>query len=243
MRAPRIFVELHLDTETRVTLPPGPSKHLIQVLRLRAGDRLVLFNGDGREVPGRLLTPAKDAALVQLDKPSELEPPPLLEIHLGIGVSKGERMDFAIQKAVELGVTSICPLFAKRSVVRLDGVRLEKRQQHWRSVLEAACEQSGRRRVPELAAAASFEHWLEHEHPCPLLLDHRDSTPMPEIAAPRGELTFLVGPEGGLAPEERKRAKESGFIPVRLGPRILRTETAPLAALAAAQALWGDFRS
>lgn len=243
MRVPRIFVAQPLREEARVALPPRQSKHLVSVLRLRAGDRLILFNGDGREVPGRLLTPAKGAALVQLDKPSELEPPPLLAIHLGIGVSKGERMDFVIQKAVELGVTRICPLFAKRGVVRLDGARLEKRQQHWRGVLEAACEQSGRRRLPELAPAASFGHWLANRHPCPLLLDHRSTAPLSLVPAPRGELTFLVGPEGGLAPEERKRAKESGFTPVRLGPRVLRTETAPLAALAAAQALWGDFRS
>jgi 16S rRNA (uracil1498-N3)-methyltransferase len=242
MRLPRILVAQPLPEEARITLPPRQSTHLVSVLRLRTGDRLVLFNGDGRDVPGRLLTPAKEAALVQLDKPSEPEPPPVLEIHLGMGVSKGERMDFTIQKAVELGVTRICPFFAKRSVVRLDGARLEKRQQHWRGVLEAACEQSGRRRLPELAPATSFGHWLAQGYPYPLLLDHRSPTPLSEIPAPRGELTFLVGPEGGLAPQEREQAKASGFIPVRLGPRVLRTETAPLAALAAAQALWGDFR-
>jgi 16S rRNA (uracil1498-N3)-methyltransferase len=242
MRVARVFVDLPLRGNEQVTLPPGPSNHLIQVLRLRAGDSLILFDGDGRDFPSRMRVPAKDAVQVEIDTPTEIEPSPVLEIHLGIGVSKGERMDLVIQKAVELGVTRISPLFTKRSVVRLDGARLEKRHQHWQGVLVAACEQSGRRRLPGLAAAASLERWLGHRHPYPLLLDHRGTTPLPELPAPTGELTLLVGPEGGLAPEERALAKETGFTAIRMGPRILRTETAPLAALAAAQALWGDFR-
>jgi 16S rRNA (uracil1498-N3)-methyltransferase len=243
MRVPRILVEAPLREGAQVTLPAGPSTHVVSVLRLRTGDRLILFNGDGRDFPGRLLTPGKEATLVQIGKPTALEPPPSLTVSLGIGVSKGDRMDFAIQKAVELGVNAIYPLFAMRSLVRLDAGRLEKRQRHWRRVLEAACEQSGRRRLPELAAAAALDRWLAQRHPCPLLLDHRSTTPLTEVPAPKGKLTLLVGPEGGLSPQERGQAEESGFIPVRLGPHILRTETAPLAAVAAAQILWGDFRS
>lgn len=243
MRSSRFFVDLPLQEGTRVVLPPWASKHLAQVLRLRAGDPLVLFNGDGRDFAARLLVPAKDAAQVRLGAPDETEPPPTLALRLGIGVSKGERMDFVVQKAVELGVTRISPLLTKRSLVRLDGARLGKRQQHWRGVLIAACEQSGRRRLPVLDTAGSLGRWLALGHPCPLLLDHRSTTPLHEIPAPTGEMTFLVGPEGGLAPEERAQATEAGFTPVRLGPRVLRTETAPLAALATAQALWGDFRS
>jgi 16S rRNA (uracil1498-N3)-methyltransferase len=212
------------------------------VLKLRAGNALVLFTGDGREFPGRIVAPAKRGVQVQVDHPSEIEPPPVLEIRLGIGVSRGERMDLAIRKAVELGVTRISPLFSKRSLVRLDVERLEKRQRHWGGVLVAACEQSGRRCLPKLDTATSLENWLRQPHPSPLLLDHRSSTTMPALPAPAGELTVLVGPEGGLAPEERAMARAHGFEPVRLGPRVLRAETAPLAALAAAQALWGDFR-
>jgi len=241
VRLPRILVELPLSDKARIRLPPGPSRHLVQVLRLRAGDPLILFNGDGRDFPGRLLVPARDAVQVQVDQPSEIEPTPRLEIHLGIGVSKGERVDFVIQKAVELGATSICPLFTERSLVRLDGVRLQRRRQHWRGVLVAACEQSGRRRLPELTAGASLTHWLERQHPYPLLLDHRSTTKLADLSVPAGALTLLAGPEGGLAPKEHTLAKQAGFTPIRLGPRVLRTETAPLAALAAIQALWGDF--
>jgi 16S rRNA (uracil1498-N3)-methyltransferase len=242
MRIPRILVELPLSEETQVTLPPAQSQHLAQVLRLRAGHSLILFNGDGRDFPGRILIPAKDAAQVQLGRPTEIEPVPRLEIHLGIGVSKGERMDLVVQKAVELGATSISPLFTKRSLVRLDGVRLQRRQQHWHGVLAAACEQSGRRSLPKLADGVSLAHWLARGHPFPLFLDHRSATTLPELSTPNRALTLLAGPEGGLAPEERVLAEQSGFTAVRLGPRVLRTETAPLAALAAVQMLWGDFR-
>ena len=242
LRIPRVFVELPLGRETRVELPPGPARYVAQVLRLRVGDSLILFDGDGRDYPGRLLVVTRGRVQVTIDSPTESEPQAALAVHLGIGVSKGERMDYAIQKAVELGVARLCPLFTKRSVVRLDEARLKKRQEHWRGVVVAACEQSGRQRLPELASATSLERWLTLDHPCPLLLDHRSTMPLHQISAPAGEMTFLVGPEGGLAPEERTQAQGSGFTPVRLGPRVLRTETAPLAALAAAQTLWGDFR-
>jgi len=242
MRIPRILVELPLGPAAPVTLPPGPSRYLLQVLRLRAGDPLILFNGDGRDYPGRLSVPAKDAIQVQLDHSTEIEPPPRLRIHLGIGISKGERMDWVIQKAVELGVTCISPLFTKRSLVRLAGERLHRREQHWHGVLAAACEQSGRRCIPELAAGTSLTHWLTRQYPCPLLLDPGSVTALPALSNPGEALTLLAGPEGGLAPEERALAQQAGFTTVRLGPRILRAETAPLAAVAAIQALWGDFR-
>jgi len=242
MRVPRILVELPLEQQSLVELPPRPSRHLAQVLRLCAGDLVILFNGDGRDFPGHILTAAKDTVRVQVDKPIEIEPPPKLEIHLGIGISKSERMDLVIQKAVELGVARISPLFTERNLVRLDGLRLEKRQQHWRGILVSACEQSGRRRLPEIAGGTSLNHWLDGRHPCPLLLDPRGAIALPDLSPPTGALTLLVGPEGGLSTEEQTRAKRAGFTAVRLGPRILRTETAPLAALAAIQALWGDFR-
>jgi len=242
LRIPRVFVELPLGKETRVELPPGPARHIAQVLRLRAGDSLILFDGEGRDYPGHLLVATRGRAQVAIGSPTEVEPQATLAVHLGIGVSKGDRMDYAIQKAVELGVARLCPLFTRRSVVRLDEARLEKRQGHWRGVVVAACEQSGRRRLPELASVTSLERWLTLEHPCPLLLDHRSARSMPELPAPGRELTLLVGPEGGLAPQERELARHAGFTPIRLGPRVLRTETAPLAALAAAQTLWGDYR-
>jgi 16S rRNA (uracil1498-N3)-methyltransferase len=242
MHIPRIFVEMPLSKEELVTLPPAQSRHLAQVLRLRAGDPLILFNGDGRDFPSRLVIPAKDSLQAEVRDATQFELPTRLKIHLAIGISKGERMDLVIQKAVELGVTRISPLFTKRSLVRLGADRLQRRRQHWRGVLVAACEQSGRRRLPELADGVSFAHWVAQTHPCPLFLDHRSETALPQLAAPPGALTLLAGPEGGLTPEERSLAERQGFAGVRLGPRILRTETAPLAALAAVQMLWGDFR-
>ncbi|MEA3278755.1 MAG: 16S rRNA (uracil(1498)-N(3))-methyltransferase [Pseudomonadota bacterium] len=241
MRLPRIFVDLPLRAGARLTLPPASSEHLVRVLRLRSGDPLVLFNGDGRDYAGRLQTPGRNGALVEVGSAGDVEPSPLLSVHLGIGVSKGERMDFALQKAVELGVARITPLFTERSVVRLAGERLDRRQRHWYRVVVGACEQSGRRRLAELETAVTLDGWLSSNHPYPILLDHRSPTPLPSLPAPAGELTLLVGPEGGLAKREKAWARQSGFAGVRLGPRILRTETAPLAALAAIQTLWGDF--
>jgi len=215
----------------------------VQVLRLRAGDPLVLFNGDGRDYSASLLRPSKDNALVELGSSGDLEPEPSLALHLAIGVSKGERMEFALQKSVELGATGVTPLFTRRSVVRLSGDRLEKRMTHWKGVIQSACEQSGRRRLPELHDATDLDVWLGQSHQCPILLDHRTSTTLLELPTPPGKVTLLVGPEGGLEERERSVALNAGFRAVRLGPRILRTETAPLAALAAIQVLWGDFRS
>jgi 16S rRNA (uracil1498-N3)-methyltransferase len=213
------------------------------VLRLRAGDQLVLFNGDGHDYPGEIVQARRGGVSVQISEPGAMEPGLPLEIHLGVGISKGERMDFTLQKAVELGVSSVMPLFTERSVVRLSGERLERREAHWRAVVIAACEQSGRRRAPTLDKTKSLEAWLGSKHPCPLVLDHRGDFALPSLSPPADNaLTLLIGPEGGLAPNERVLTRRAGFTGVRLGPRILRTETAPLAALAIVQALWGDLR-
>lgn len=243
MRLPRTLVDLPLDAGARLTLPPAPSHHLVRVLRLRVGDPLVLFNGNGRDFPGTILRAAEAGVEVRIGAPTEVEPPPPLEIHLGIGISKGERMDLVVQKAVELGVASISPLFTERSLVRLEGERMARRLQHWQGVLVAACEQCGRRRLPTLATGSLLGQWLSQPHPFPLLLHHEGAQGLPALGTPGGGLTLLVGPEGGLDPRERAQAQRAGFTLVRLGPRILRTETAPLAALAAIQTLWGDFRA
>jgi 16S rRNA (uracil1498-N3)-methyltransferase len=242
MRTPRVFVALALSSGQRLVLPAPASQHLVQVLRLRSGDDLVLFNGDGRDFPARLVKPSRDGALVELGASGEPEPRPVLEIRLAIGVSRGERMDFALQKSVELGVGHITPLFTRRGVVRLSGERREKRMGHWERVIRSACEQSGRRRLPELANATDLASWVRLPHPCPILLDHRSPRSLLDLPGPQGRITLLAGPEGGLADAERELALEAGFTGIRLGPRILRTETAPLAALSAVQMLWGDFR-
>lgn len=244
MRIPRIYLQETLQAGQPISLPEAISRHLMRVLRLGPGAPLILFNGEGREYPGKMMsTHRKGELLVQVGAPGAEEPLPRLRIHLGIGISRSERLDFALQKAVELGVSDLTPLFTERCVVRLSEERQARRRTHWQGILIAACEQSGRCRVPVLHPGERLDSWLERPHPGPLLLDHRARLSLPECPPPpAGGLTLLIGPEGGLSPGERERARNAGFTGVCLGPRILRAETAPLAALAIAQALWGDLR-
>lgn len=217
---------------------------MLNVLRLRPGDGFVLFDGHGHDYPAEIREIRGTSLVAQVGSAGPPEPPPTLEIHLGLGISKGERMEFAIQKAVELGVTAITALWTSRSVVRLDGERQRRRVARWQSILISACEQSGRRVLPGLHPPETLDHWLARTHPCGLLLDHRASTGLHQLPSPASHsLTLTIGPEGGLAPAERQAAQQAGLTPIRLGPRILRTETAPLAAIAALQMLWGDFRA
>lgn len=240
MRLPRVYLDVPLVPGAILALPEGPGRHLTRVLRLQAGAQLILFNGDGRDYRAHLTNLGQPPTLA-VDTAGAIEPPARIQIRLAIGVSKGERMDYAIQKAVELGVSRISPLFTERSVVQLGGERLERRMAHWRGVLIGACEQSGRRRLPAFDGATHFEDWISTAPAEGLLLDARAEQALVAIPPPETQVTLLVGPEGGLASGERDRALRHGFLPVRLGPRVLRTETAPLAAIAAIQALWGDF--
>ncbi len=242
MRQTRIYVDSPLAAGQDALLPAEAVQHLVQVLRLQPGDNFIIFNGNGRDYPASIGTANRHEVKIRIGEPGEPAPPLPLSVHLGLGISKGERMDFSIQKAVELGVTEITPLFTGRGMVRLFGDRLTKREAHWQGVLIAACEQSGRRRLPRLNPVVELDTWIATGHPCPLLLDHRASRSLPSLAPPGSALTLLIGPEGGLAPPERERAYQVGFTGVHLGPRILRTETAPLAALAIVQALWGDLK-
>lgn len=243
MRIPRIYTDQSLSEGTIIALEEEPSKHLVKVLRLRPGAPLYLFNGDGRDYQGQILTAAKQGVEVKISKESAIEPEPPIRFTLGQGISRGERMDYVIQKAVELGVSSFVPLFAERTVVKLKGEKLERRLIHWRNVMIAACEQSGRRHLPQLEEAATLDEWLASlGNSTKLVLDPQAQQSLHDLAPPTDSVHLLIGPEGGLCQEELQLAKRCGFTGVRLGPRILRTETAPLAALAAMQALWGDFR-
>ncbi|MBU0501254.1 MAG: 16S rRNA (uracil(1498)-N(3))-methyltransferase [Gammaproteobacteria bacterium] len=246
MRNPRIHTPQPLAANVEIRLEAEASQHLVQVLRLRTGAEITLFNGDGRDYPAILLNEGKRGcrALIQVQGPEE--PPASLNLSLAIGISKGERMDMVMQKAVELGVSRIRPLFTRRSVVQLAGDRLEKRMGHWHKVMLGACEQSGRSRLPELGPAMGFDDWLGEEkvEGLGLLLHPDGKETLSSLTPPRpGQaVEILVGPEGGLTEEESSQAIAAGFLAVRLGPRVLRTETAPLAAIAAMQMLWGDFR-
>lgn len=239
MRIPRIYTTQSLREQGHITLEPAPSQHLSRALRKVAGDRLLLFNGEGGEYSAVILEVGKKAVRVEVQEHhnTALESP--LQIHLGISASRGERMDWVIQKTTELGVASVSPLFTERCEVKLSGERAEKKQRHWQQIAISACEQCGRNEVPQVQALTNLESWLQTtEADCKLVLHHRAQRGA-VTARPRS-VALLIGPEGGLSDEEIAAAEGAGFLSLRLGPRVLRTETAPLAAIAILQAQWGD---
>lgn len=249
--APRFFVggaDTVLAAESDFPLPEPVVRHA-QVLRLVPGDAMTLFDGRGGSHAATLLELGKRHAVARIGKhdPAEAELP--LRVTLAQGLAGGDKMDWLIEKAVELGVTAIQPLQASRSVVRLSGERAHKRQAHWQALVQAACEQCGRNRLPEVAPVANFETWLAQSAAggARLLVSPRATHSLPAYVAEQreallaGGVTLLIGPEGGLAPEEEQAARQAGFTGVSLGPRILRTETAGLACLATLNALLGGF--
>ena len=245
MRIPRIYTHHPLRTGRELSLDRESARHLVQVLRMRPGTTLTLFNGDGRNYQGLLLECTRNSALVTITGSSHEERLPALKINLGLGLSRGERMDFAIQKSVELGVSSITPLTTEHAMVKISAERMENRQQHWKRVVIAACEQSGRCRLPDLCDTCSLDQWLlsgKAFSGIGILLDHRSETTLERLTCTDATVNLLIGPEGGLSDGERSQAQTAGFESVRLGPRVMRTETAPLAAISAIQMLWGDFR-
>lgn len=222
-------------------LPETVARHATGALRLREGDALIVFDGQGQECPGFLQREGRRlfAILGPAARPLRESP---LTMTLIQGISSGDRMDYTLQKAVELGVSEIIPVFTKRSVVRLSDERLARRHAHWQAIVVAACEQCGRNYLPTVALPCSFEHWLEApREDLLLLLDPEAPDSLRTLTTPAGPVSLLAGPEGGFDPTERRAAMARGATGVRLGPRVLRTETAALAALAAMQVLWGDF--
>ena len=241
MKAPRIFIPKGLRTGDRLRLEGGPARH-IRVLRLRAGNPLVAFDGRGGEYAAELLAVDRRHVDIRVGAHSEVETESPLSLTLIQAVSKGERMDWTLQKAVELGVQRLVPVFAERSVVNLDGARLERRMGHWRGVVESACEQCGRNRLPELLPAEPLAvAWQRFRGGQNLVLDTAGACRLGELGLdPHAGINLLIGPEGGLTGAELAAAREAGFRALLLGPRVLRTETAGIAALAALQSLWGD---
>ncbi len=242
MRIPHIHTRQPLAAGLTVELEASPARHLAQVLRLRAGARVTLFNGDGLQYSATLQTCSRQRVSAHILSATQSQAEPPLHFRLALGISKGERMDYALQKAVELGVGSFLPLFTERTVVKLKGERLERRQRHWQQVAVAAAEQSGRSCVPAIEPPQPFDDWISRPQPGLRLTLHPGAEQsLRALAPPERSVLLLVGPEGGLSEREVAAARTHGFVAVRLGPRILRTETAPVAALAAMQALWGDF--
>ena len=239
MRLSRFFIDAPLSLGQH-ELPEAQAHYIGRVLRHAAGDAVQLFDGSGQEYLGALIEVGKKAVRVELREQLAGQAESPLRIHLGQGLSRGERMDWAIQKATELGVSEITPIVSERCEVRLKDERADKRLAHWRQVAISACEQCGRSVLPVIHAPITLAEWQAHVQAELKLVLHPVAAPLESHARPHN-LAFLIGPEGGLSEAEVEQAKAAGFHAARLGPRVLRTETAPVVALAVAQQLWGDF--
>ena len=242
--APRFYCPGDLSQGATRDLPEAAAHHAARVLRLTVGDPVILFNGKGGEVNAEVQAITKHRVLLRIGQWQAREAEPPVAVTLVQGLSARERMDFTIQKAVELGVAEIFPVETRRSVMRLAHERAERRVEHWQNLVISACEQCGRNRVPTVHPVSQLPDWLG-AHPAAqselrLILSASASTRLQDLR-PGERVTLMAGPEGGFAPEELAMTTACAFTAVRLGPRILRTETAALAALAAIHALWGDF--
>ena len=245
MRHPRLHVDRPLAAGARVTLPESAAHHVKQVLRLGAGDALTVFDGRGGEYHAALTRVSRAAVEIDVGAHVAADRESPLVVELGQGVCKGDRMDLVVQKATELGVRTICPVLCERTVVKLDAARAERRIAHWRAIAVHAAQQSGRTRVPEVAGVEGLDTWLARPGAgVRIVLSPRADASLSDLAPPPpGEpVHLLVGPEGGLSPREVERARSAWFAGLRLGPRVLRTETAALIALGVLQAHWGDLR-
>ena len=225
------------------SLTQNAATHASRVLRMQVGDKAILFNGDGNDYLCELTLVKKSEVVVKVKSIHKVSSESPLKIRLAQAISSGDRMDFTIQKAVEMGVTTIQPIASQRSVVKLSGERAEKRREHWQNVVISACEQSGRALIPEVLPPLPLANWLGQNPAAGMrvTLSPTATQTLHELSKPAGEICLLIGAEGGLTDEEIDLAATHGFIPVRLGKRILRTETASLAAIAAIQTLWGDY--
>jgi 16S rRNA (uracil1498-N3)-methyltransferase len=262
MRLTRVYVDAPVATGKRVVVEGSAANHIARVLRLRSGDSLTLFDGSGGEFAARIEEFRKETVVVAVEEHRALDRESPLPLTLVQGISRGERMDWIIQKATELGASRIVPVFTKRSVVRLDEKQAERKLQHWRAIAVSACEQCGRNRIPDLAAPLDYFDMLTGGASARPDSAGADAVGRPDstdsagvtrlLLSPTGDLriddlqnvgkgiTVLIGPEGGLEDVEQEAAIAAGFKAVRLGPRVLRTETAAIAALTIIQRYFGD---
>ena len=244
MRTIRIHVDRQdLATGTEIGLPEAAVAHAVRVLRLRVGARLALFNGDGKDYEAELIALGQREARARIVSARVATNESPLRITLAQALARGEKMDLIVQKATELGVAEIVPLVTERSEVKLDATRADKRLEHWNAVAISACEQSGRARVPQLHLPQTMEDWLNawpDEGATRLALLPEGGVDTRALGMPKGDTVIAVGPEGGFGERDVAALRAAGFRGWRLGPRVLRTETAGPAALAALQALYGD---
>lgn len=248
MRLTRVHVAMPLAVGTQLALPESAAAHLIRVLRLRQGDECVLFNGDGHDYRARLISADRRRGVVEVREAEQVCTESPLRLLLVQGIARGEKMDWILQKATELGVAGIAPVSSERSEVRLDAARADKRLAHWHSVVVSACEQSGRAQVPDVASPQPLDHALAALPAATtrLLLDPTATHSLSQLPAPDqtrdspAVLVLAVGPEGGWSARDHQQLVAAGFTGIRAGPRILRTETAGIAVIAALQARFGD---
>jgi 16S rRNA (uracil1498-N3)-methyltransferase len=238
----RIFQPGFLQVGEERRLTESAHHHLVRVLRAKVGSNVTLFNGEGGEYSASLIHLDKKTAKVKIDSfsPRETESP--LELWLAQGISRGEKMDYVIQKATELGVKTIIPLFTERCNVQLEGERKQKRWAHWQSIAISACEQCGRNRIPDVKEPISLGSWLkESSVENGFVLSPHEGKRLQNISIhPNTPVILLIGPEGGLSEEEMQMINQANFTPLHLGPRILRTETAAVSAITALQCYFGD---
>jgi len=241
MRIPRIFVEQPLAVEQSINLGPDASNHVLNVLRLKNHSPIVLFNGDGNEYPAQLTQTGRREAIALVDAKLHISCESPLAIHLGQGISKGDRMDFVLQKSVELGVTEITPLITERCVVKLNQERWQKKYQQWQKIIIGACEQCGRNSLPKLNPSQEFSSWIaQSTNQLRLTLHPKAERPIAAMRPTAYGVRLLVGPEGGLSEQEIYQTEEHGFQQALLGPRVLRTETAALTSISILQSHFGD---
>ena len=245
MALARLFIDDALSTGKKLQLNDEQARYVGRVLRLRVDDPLQVFNGEDGEFAAEILAIRKSTATVLVGEHLQTETESPLRVHLVQGISRGERMDFVVQKATELGVKRVSPVLTEYGVVKLDAERAAKRRDHWQKVAASACEQSGRIRPPLIDTPVPLKTWFgaqPKDADIDLILRPGATTALTSIATPQTKVCILIGPEGGFSPVEYEDAAVAGFTEVSLGPRILRTETAATAAIAVMQAMWGDLR-
>lgn len=241
MRIPRIYLPLDLNNNLPLELTDHAFQHVVKVLRMKENSKLIVFDGNGHEYGATIQQVNKKNAFIKVESLIDNKTESNLKIHLGLGISKGERMDFAIQKVVELGVTEITPLFTEHCIVNLNEKRMQKRLQHWQGIIIGACEQSGRSVLPVINTATTLTKWSESINKICLVFDPLSTRSLNEIKSKSDCINLVIGPEGGLSSKEIFELDEKeNFYTVKFGSRILRTETAAISAITAIQLLWGD---
>jgi 16S rRNA (uracil1498-N3)-methyltransferase len=241
MRISRLYTADRLIPGQKIDLQDDSAHYIRTVLRLKKNQTITLFNGLGGEVFCTLEEVSRKRVVVNIVEEIDRSVESPLKITLGLGISRGDRMDWAVQKAVELGVNKITPLLTERCVVKFKGDKKPQRLQHWKNIVQHATEQSNRTFLPELSEIDEIQSWVHQQNGLKIFLDPHAKQSLKDLKPDNFHVTLMTGPEGGFSDQERELAIEAGFIPIRLGKRILRTETASLAALSAVQILWGDF--